>query len=71
MSSFDVVRPLKDKRNNGNDFLPEDEFEEVNEDEAQENDAQENDFVFEKEYPMNDGSILRLRKTSKIICTLQ
>lgn len=67
VSSFDVVRPSKDKQNQRSDFLPEDEFEEVNEDEADENDAQENNLIFEKEYPMNDGSILRLRKTSKII----
>lgn len=48
-----------------NDLLPEDDNEKENEDEIQENDSLE-DLVLEKEYPMKDCCVLKLR--SYVMC---
>jgi hypothetical protein len=67
ISKFDVIRPPKEKQNSDSDLLPEDDLEEVNEDEILEEGDLELNLTIEKEYPMSDGSVLKLRKTSKII----
>lgn len=68
ISKFDVVFPAKDKRQQHKNLhvLPEDEREEINDDDIlQEMDTGQNNN--EKEYEMKDGSVLKQRKTQKII----
>lgn len=68
ISKFDVVFPAKDKRQQHKNLsvLPEDEREEIDDDHIlQEMDTGQNNN--EKEYEMKDGSVLKRRKTQKIL----
>lgn len=68
VSKFDVVPPPKDKKqNNIEELLPEDEYEEMNEDNSDVSISDEDNSNSQKEYHMKDGSILKLRKTQKVI----
>ena len=48
-------------------MLPEDEYEEMNEDNSDMSISDEDNSNSQKEYHMKDGSILKLRKTQKVI----
>lgn len=66
ISKFDMILPAKAKTSSYNqDLLPEDEIEEINEDDILH--GEKDDGIFQEEYLMKDGSILKRRNTSKVI----
>lgn len=61
-----MILPAKEKTSSYNqDLLPEDEIEEINEDDIL--NGEKDDGIFQEEYLMKDGSILKRRNTSKIL----